>query len=188
MGRVKSVLRPDGVIKGANPNKRTPLAMADAERLQSDRQSLGRQLYGLYRIYASLVLQDLHAEGFTDIRPVHTDVLRAIDLEGTRLTDVAARCNIAKQAAGQLAKELVALGYVTLVTHPSDTRVRLVVFTDRGFDLLEHMGKIFEHVDGELAATIGNKAFERFRHSLDAIISTYAPPVRSALLVAQRLG
>lgn len=177
MGRVKSVLRPDGVIRagdhGDPPEER---ALVDPERLKADRQSLGRQLYGLYRIYASLVLQDLHAEGFTDIRPVHTDMLRAVDLDGTRLTDVAARCNIAKQAAGQLAKELAALGYVTLVMIPSDTRVRLVMFTARGIDLIEHMGKIFAHVDGRLAEMIGDDAFRRFRSSLDAMVSGYAPP------------
>jgi DNA-binding MarR family transcriptional regulator len=175
MGRVKSVLRPDGVIKASNRDQETP-DITGMEPLSAERQSLGRQLYGLYRIYASLVLQDLHAQGFTDIRPVHTDMLRAVDLEGTRLTDVATRCNIAKQAAGQLAKELVALGYVTLTTNPRDTRVRNVVFTDRGTDLIEHMGNIFAHVDGRLAEMIGNDAFYRFRHSLDAMVSGYFSP------------
>lgn len=177
MGRVRSVLRPDGVIGAVDRAEETPgSTMDDADRLNAQRQSLGRQLYGLYRIYASLVLQDLHAAGFTDIRPVHTDMLRAVDLDGTRLTDVAARCNIAKQAAGQLAKELVALGYVTLATGPRDTRVRLVLFTDRGIDLIEHMGTIFAHVDGRLADMVGGDAFDRFRLSLDAMVSGYAAP------------
>lgn len=138
----------------------------DPARLAADRQGLGRQLYSLYRVYATLVLQDLHAKGFTDIRPVHTDMLRAVDLEGSRLTDVAVRCNIAKQAAGQLTKELVAMGYVTVTTSARDTRLRIVFFTDRGVSLLEHLGKIFEHVDGKLASMIGDREFVQFRDSL----------------------
>ena len=143
MGRIKSVLRKDRVLAAEGEKRSPPKLTSEMRLLRMRRQSLGRRLYSLYRIYDSMVLQDLHDAGFTDIRPVHTDILRSVDVGGSRLTDVAASCNITKQAAGQLVKEMVELGYMSIMTVPHDTRVRMVVFTERGMSLILQLGGIF---------------------------------------------
>ena len=169
MGRMKSLLRTDRVL--ANPDSVT-LAQETSETrlLTMRRQSLGRRLYGLYRIYDSMVLEGLHAAGFTDIRPVHTDIVRAVDVTGSRLTDVATNCNITKQAASQLVKELVSLVYMSLVTVPHDTRVRMVVFTERGMGLIVELGEIFVKLDRRLAEAIGQDKLNGFRDDLEQLI------------------
>ena len=169
MGRLKSVLRTDRALTSAQ-EPRAPKLTSEMRLLTMRRQSLGRRLYSLYRIYDSLVLEALHEGGFSDIRPVHTDVLRSVELGGSRLTDVAASCNITKQAASQVVKELVELGYLSLLTVPHDTRVRMVVFTERGMSLILQLGENFTQIDARLAELIGEDKLKAFREDLDRMI------------------
>lgn len=172
MGRVKQKLRRDRVLgdAGSVVEGTVHAAGGDPDWLTARRRSLGRHLYSLYRIYDSRVLQGLHAAGFGDIRPVHTDILRAIEVSGSRITDVAVRCNITKQAAGQVIKELVGLGYITVMTSPSDTRVRMVLFTEKGIGLILHLGGIFKRIDRRLAQIIGTNELSSFRANLERMI------------------
>lgn len=175
MGRMKSVLRTDRAL--ATPvGAKLPRVTSEMRLLTMRRQSLGRRLYGLYRIYDSMVLEALHAAGFTDIRPVHTDIVRTVDVAGTRLTDVAANCNITKQAASQVVKELVELGYMSLLTVPHDTRVRMVVFTERGMSLILELGEIFIQIDRRLAEVIGEDKLKGFREDLEHLIRGVGQP------------
>jgi DNA-binding MarR family transcriptional regulator len=172
MGRAKSVLRSDQLVSA-----RAPLSVqgtitqgAEPKWLIERHRSLGRHLYTLYRIYDSRVLAGLHSAGFKDIRPVHTDIVRSVDVGGSRVTDVATRCNITKQAAGQVIKELVSLGYLSQMTDRKDTRVRMVIFTAKGMNLIVHLGGIFKRIDSKLADVIGTKELATFRLQVDQMI------------------
>ena len=171
MGRVKQKLRRDRVLAAESSVAAGHVASrGEPEWLTARRRSLGRHLYALYRIYDSGVLHGLHVAGFADIRPVHTDILRAIEVSGSRITDVAARCNITKQAAGQVIKELVGLGYISLMTTPRDSRVRMVIFTEKGIGLITHLGGIFKRIDRRLAMIIGKNELYAFRINLEQLI------------------
>jgi DNA-binding MarR family transcriptional regulator len=172
MGRVKSVLRSDRLVSARSPSSAHDIVAQGGEPdwLTERRRSLGRHLYTLYRIYDSRVLAGLHSAGFKDIRPVHTDILRSVEVGGSRVTDVATRCNITKQAAGQVIKELVSLGYVSQMTDRKDTRVRMVIFTARGMNLIVHLGGIFKRIDSKLADVIGKKELAAFRLQVDQMI------------------
>jgi len=184
MSRVGSKQYADGAAAGKAPatsalprsptvnplSQGAPRLSSQLRQLTKRRQSLGRGLFTLARIYDAMVLQDIHAAGYTDIRPVHTNILRAVDVGGTRLTDVASTLNITKQATGQVVKELVELGYMSLLTVPHDTRVRMVVFTERGMSLLLHIGETFGHIDRHLAELVGEKALQSFREQLEQMI------------------
>ena len=171
MGRVKSLLRSDRVLSTrATPSPPDNAEKEESKWLSERRRSLGRHLYSLYRIYDSHVLAGLHAAGFRDIRPVHTDILRTVEVGGSRVTDIATRCNITKQAAGQVIKELVSLGYVRQMIDQQDTRVRMVVFTERGMTLVLNLGGIFKRIDGRLADAIGKRELAIFRAQVDQMI------------------
>lgn len=172
MGRVKSVLRSDRLVSARSPSSAHDIVTQGGEPdwLTERRRSLGRHLYTLYRIYDSRVLAGLHSAGFKDIRPVHTDILRSVEVGGSRVTDVATRCNITKQAAGQVIKELVSLGYVSQMTDRKDTRVRMVIFTARGMNLIVHLGGIFKRIDSKLEEVIGKKELAAFRLHVDQMI------------------
>jgi len=89
------------------------------------------------------------------VRVAHTTLLPHIDLEGTRLTELARRLGVTKQAAGQLVDELEAMGMLERTPDPADARAKLVCFSPRGKKaLLDGLGTLQE-MEGELEALLG---------------------------------
>ena len=91
--------------------------------------------------------------GKHDIRPAHTALLWHVELEGIRLTDLAARLDVSKQTASELVDELEAMRVLQRVPDPSDGRAKLIRFARRKgrialFDVLE----VLANVDRRLTA------------------------------------
>src|SRR5215213_7676799 len=78
----------------------------------------------------------LHERGYAEIRPGHGCVFRFIDDDGTRLTELAERSGLTKQAVGEVVADLEELGYVERVPDPADRRAKTIVLTRRGRDAL----------------------------------------------------
>ena len=74
----------------------------------------------------------VQAAGFADLRPGHGCVFGTITPEGARLTDLAERANLTKQAVGEVVSELERAGYVERVPDPSDGRAKIIRLTERG--------------------------------------------------------
>jgi len=103
------------------------------------------------------------------LRAAHTALFPHIDLEGTRLTQLARRLGISKQAVGQLVDELEALGILLRVPDPRDRRAKLIRFTQRaGLTLLDGMAKLRE-TEEELAAVIGEQHATHLFEALGAL-------------------
>jgi DNA-binding MarR family transcriptional regulator len=79
-------------------------------------QLLGRLLRGFR--------QDLYRRaqdaGYHDIREAHLQVFGAIDWDGTRLTELAARATMTPPSMAELVDELEALGYLERRPDPTD--------------------------------------------------------------------
>src|SRR3954454_3150865 len=74
----------------------------------------------------------LHAAGYTELRPGHACVFGGITPEGDRLTALAARAALTKQAVGEVVSDLEKLGYVERVADPDDGRAKIIRLTRRG--------------------------------------------------------
>src|SRR3712207_4666682 len=74
----------------------------------------------------------LAAAGHGDIREGHGCVFGFIEPEGSRLTSLAERSGLTKQAVGEAVDDLQRLGYVERVPDPSDGRAKLVRLTEKG--------------------------------------------------------
>ena len=74
----------------------------------------------------------VRGNGFTDIRPAHGYAFVRISGSGATVTELAEHLEITKQAASQMADELVQKGYVERRPHPGDARARLLVLTAKG--------------------------------------------------------
>ncbi|MFE2535016.1 MarR family winged helix-turn-helix transcriptional regulator [Streptomyces sp. NPDC059371] len=73
------------------------------------------------------------ARGFEGVRPAHGFAFARLAPNGATVTEVAAHLGVTKQAASQLAEELVRKGYVERRPHPDDARARLLVLTELGW-------------------------------------------------------
>jgi DNA-binding MarR family transcriptional regulator len=78
------------------------------------------------------VFARLSEAGYGELRPTHSCVFGTIGPGGDRLTALAERANMTKQAVGEAVSELEASGYVERVPDPSDGRAKIIQFTDRG--------------------------------------------------------
>ena len=109
------------------------------------------------------------------VRVAHTSVLPHIDLEGTRLTEIARRLGVTKQAAGQVIDELEELGVVERVADPQDARAKLVRFTKKGqAGLLEGL-QVLGEIEAEVRDVIGEAKMKILHESLAAVIASLEP-------------
>ena len=93
-------------------------------------------LPGLFQIAADLVRDELFTRlreaGYPELRPTHGCVFSTISQGGDRLTALAERADMTKQAVGEVVSELEEMGYVERVPDPSDGRAKIIQLTDRG--------------------------------------------------------
>jgi DNA-binding MarR family transcriptional regulator len=112
--------------------------------------------------------------GRTRLRRSHTSLLPHIDLDGTRVTDLAERLGVSKQAASQLVDDLEQLGVLARVPDAEDARARRVIFTQLGrAGLLEGLS-VLRALERELAGKVGEKKMEHMRAALLAILAALA--------------
>jgi DNA-binding MarR family transcriptional regulator len=132
---------------------------------EAKRASVGQLLFKCARLWNEEALGRVRAASGHDLRPSHTALFPHIALEGTRLTDLAERLGVTKQAVGQLVAELEGLGVLERVPDPRDGRAKLVRFSRRGRQgLLDGLG-VLGAIEGELADALGARSM-RVLHGL----------------------
>jgi DNA-binding MarR family transcriptional regulator len=148
----------------------------DLAALREHRNSrLYRSLTRTLRSYNRLLIDGLHARGFTDFSPAFPQVLSNLDTEGTRIGVLAARAGVSRQAMGQLVAEIERSGYVRRSAAKEDARASVVRFTPRGKRLLENVLELVEQIEGDFSAVIGAKAFAAVRAGLGCIAAAIDP-------------
>lgn len=114
----------------------------------------------------------LHDAGFPDLRSAHAPVFMAIDPDGTRITELADRTHMTKQAVGELVRYLEGCGYLRITTDPADRRARLVTLTGRGWSAIDVGEQVIDGFDRWLADAIGEVAVTQLRDALTKITAT----------------
>jgi DNA-binding MarR family transcriptional regulator len=104
------------------------------------------------------------------LRLSHTAVLPHLSWEGTRMTALAERLSISKQAVSQLIAEMEDMGIVRRVPDPSDGRGKLVIFTENAPAMLMRGMMILRSVDADLEAALGKEQYQALRTSLLSVI------------------
>lgn len=121
------------------------------------------------------VLEQLHerleGDGFGGIRFRHGSVFRFIDEAGSRLTDMAERSGLSKQAVGETIAELHGGGYVEGVPDPGDGRVKIIRLTQRGIEAKAAATRILKDVEDSWARLLGEDRVATLRQTLEDIAS-----------------
>lgn len=130
------------------------------------RDNVGRAIFEATRVVEADILQVLAEEGFSDLRRLHLNLYRNLELDGTRLTDLASRANMTKQGMQELVDRAEKLGYVERRPDPLDRRAKMVVFSKRGLKLLEALHKAVIFMERRMAQRIGERSVRQIARLL----------------------
>ena len=150
------------VVKAINTS-----AAADDVRHHTNRKSLVHPLAFLANDFRERIRAGLRERNY-QLQPAQAKVLVHMDIQGSRLTDLADRAGISKQAMGKIIDELERLEYVSRDSH-ADGRAKLIQFTPSGLELLQDSGEIVDQVWQEYAALFGARRLAKFRDELNAL-------------------
>ncbi len=114
--------------------------------------------------------------GRPPLRRAHTSLLPHVDLTGTRITELAQRLGVSKQATSQLVDDLEALGVMARVPDEQDARARRVVFTAQGRQELLLGLALLQRMEHELAERVGEQTMAQLREALLAILASLELP------------
>jgi DNA-binding MarR family transcriptional regulator len=120
------------------------------------------------RHLAQALQAHLVAAGFDDHRVVHHNVMAHVTYEGIRLTELADKAGITKQAMSELVVDLEQLGYLVRTADPHDRRAKLIRFTDKGRAAVREAMLAFV----EIESALGERSLRSLRRGLLTILAT----------------
>lgn len=120
----------------------------------------------LFRWSDTRLLDLLNVSAFPDLRQGFIPVFIHLPTMGGRLTDLAEKASMTKQAMGETVEELVKLGYLTRFPDPKDGRAKLIVRTEKGLQAHRVILDAFARIDGELSDMLGAFTLDSLRGSL----------------------
>ena len=115
------------------------------------------------------IFRAVHEAGFDDVTIAQSRLMMGIDTDGTRLSVLAERAQIAKQTATALVDKLERAGYVERVLDPSDGRARLVRMTPRAEAALPIARAEEDRIEAEWRAHLGAERMDQLRQALTAL-------------------
>lgn len=139
---------------------------------QAKAESVAQLLFKCARLLNEQALARVEQpKGTPRIRPAHTSVFPHLDHAGTRLTELARRMGISKQAVGQLVDELEQMGAVVRVPDPSDGRAKLIRFSiTPGSSLLDGLAHL-QSLERELGEKVGPERMTALHEGLTALLA-----------------
>jgi DNA-binding MarR family transcriptional regulator len=115
------------------------------------------------------VRADLARNGFGDVAPAHSALLRNIGEDGSRPSELAAQAGVTRQAITKLVDELERLDLVRRDPDPDDGRGVIVRYTDRGRAGLAIARKRMLALEGAYAAQVGADRWALVRSTLETL-------------------
>ncbi len=129
---------------------------ADQAAIAALRQNhIGRLLLNAQRNYSLQALRKLRERGHAGLGLEHTNLIAQLDLHGTRMTTLAERLAVTKQAIGKVVGELEAKGYVRREVDPADRRAAVISFTAEGWRFLQDAHAVKQEIEAEYTAALG---------------------------------
>jgi DNA-binding MarR family transcriptional regulator len=116
------------------------------------------------RLHADLAAQGDFA--FPELRGSHRRLLQMIPPEGIRITDLARRAGMTKQALGEFMDWLEQAGFVASGRDPADARVRLITRTEQGDAAATAATQALDAVEHGWRAEIGAARYDAMKQVL----------------------
>ena len=115
------------------------------------------------------VRADLAQNGFGDVTPAHSALLRDVGDDGARPSELAAHAGVTRQAITKLVDELERLDLVRRDPDPDDGRGVIVRYTDRGRAGVAIARKRMLALERAYAAQVGADRWAEVRSTLETL-------------------
>jgi DNA-binding MarR family transcriptional regulator len=123
-------------------------------------------IVGADRCLVDRLQTTLHAAGHEEMRAPYGFVIRALAAGGLRLTELAERLGVTKQAALKVVDEMEARGLVERTPAPGDRRAKVLRLTPRGEAVRRRALATSEQIEAELRADLGDADVDAARRVL----------------------
>jgi DNA-binding MarR family transcriptional regulator len=137
--------------------------------MRAEELNLGLLMFIPYRAMEREVLDALAEAGFDDVTLAQARVFQRINPDGSRLTELAERSGLTKQAVSEVIPELEELGYVTREPDPRDKRAKIVKLTAKGRQATLTGRRLFAEIEAEWAEQFGDELLAALREAAERI-------------------
>jgi DNA-binding MarR family transcriptional regulator len=144
----------------------TPLRQPTRNKTAWRHANVGRLLNNAIRRFEGRVLDVMREAGYEQTRMAHIGLTRNLDVEGTRLTELARRASITKQAMSELVEQCEVMGLVARSPDPSDGRARIITFTAVGLAWLDAFRVAIDIAEQDMRAQLGAAAMDTLMQAL----------------------
>jgi DNA-binding MarR family transcriptional regulator len=117
-------------------------------------------------------------------RPAMMRLLPWLEAGPIRVTDLARRADVSKQAVGQALSGCEARGWVVYAPDPSDGRASLVSLTPLGFEAVAHGRAVLARIEAVVEDTLGSERVLALGAALQQVAEILAGLSASALATA----
>jgi DNA-binding MarR family transcriptional regulator len=133
-------------------------------------QHIGRLLLNAHRNFSLQALTKLREHGHEGLSLAHTNLLAHLDVGGTRITSLAERVGVSKQAIGNLVGDLEAKGYIRREVDAHDRRAAVITYTAAGRKFLQDAHEVKREIEAAYIATLGEDGFQELRRLLTLLV------------------
>jgi DNA-binding MarR family transcriptional regulator len=137
-------------------------------------------LFAAAELLVGELMARMEALGYGDIREGHGCVFGNVDPDGMRLTELAERAGMTKQAVGEAVSDLERLGYAERVADASDGRAKIIQLTERGRAAQSAAFEIIAEIEDEWSERFGARRVEGMRSLLNEILAGKAQLAHAA--------
>jgi DNA-binding MarR family transcriptional regulator len=121
------------------------------------------------------LLERLAERGHGTVRAPHGNVMQYLDDAGTRVSVLAERAQMTKQAMAELVAHLEAHDYVVRVPDPHDGRAKLVRATPRGLAVYAVARELVAEIEARVGERLGERELRELRRLLEALGGALEP-------------
>jgi DNA-binding MarR family transcriptional regulator len=134
---------------------------------------LARLLLAAHRTLAADLVVELEERGWPDLRASQASLMLNVDRRsGTRLTELARRAGVTKQAMMIVVDELEVRGLVRRTPDPEDGRAKVVRLTARGRTFAAECRRAVAAVEARTRRTLGGRRYDGLREALDLLLES----------------
>ena len=104
-----------------------------------------------------------------ELRPVHNHVLRHLDREGTRASEIAERSGLTRQAITQIVDELEEVGVVLREPDPEDGRAKRIVYSPEAMVAFDEGQRLIVEIERRWKRELGAERWSLLKTALSEL-------------------